>query len=242
MASAGRRNGRKAAVSRVRTRCRTQKGGTSRTADRYFCPLGFPYTDPSPQGMVSWRRKRGRASCRDTIRDRRPLMRCGACHLREVRVNPPSPRRPLARGVFLIALLHTGAAHARVFADRYQDVRQFEKDLTAAVGRNDVGALNRFLSDDWTIVSGEGTLISKDTFLQVMAGGELTHQSMDPVNQTIRLYGGVAVVTAHIQSGGSYRGNFFHTDDISTDVLVKMRGRWVCVLTQLTRVTVPPLP
>jgi ketosteroid isomerase-like protein len=135
-------------------------------------------------------------------------------------------------------LMQFGAtAHAGLFSDSRVEIKRFEQDLNSAVGRNDVQTLERYLSDDWSIVSGEGSVITRSTFLQVMASGDLVHQSMDPQDQTIRLYGNVAVVTAHIQSGGSYKGNSFHTDEIGTDVIVKRHGHWVCVLTQLTTVT-----
>ena len=136
----------------------------------------------------------------------------------------------------LLLVQVAGTADAGLFTDVRTDVRHFERDMTAAVGRNDVGALEHLLAEDWTIVSGEGSIISRATFLQVMAGGDLVHQSMDPQDQTIRLYGDVAVVTAHIQSGGSYKGATFHADEIATDVIVKRHGHWVCVLTQLTTV------
>ena len=69
-----------------------------------------------------------------------------------------------------------------------------------------------------------------------MGSGDMVRQSMSPQDQTIRLYGNTAIVSAHVQIGGSYKGAPFHTDAMSTDVLVKMHGHWVCVLTQLTTV------
>jgi hypothetical protein len=53
---------------------------------------------------------------------------------------------------------------------------------------------------------------------------------------TIRLCGNMALATSHAKSGGSYKGVEFQTDEIGTDVIVKIHGRWVCVLTQLTTV------
>ncbi len=128
-------------------------------------------------------------------------------------------------------------ADASLFTDSRTEIKKFEQELTAAIGRNDVNTLERYLAEDWRIVSGDGSVITREIFLKVMAGGDLVHQSMDPQDQTIRLYGDVAVVTAHIQSGGSYKGNSFHTDEIATDIIVKKHGHWVCVLTQLTSVT-----
>jgi ketosteroid isomerase-like protein len=137
-----------------------------------------------------------------------------------------------------IFLMQSGArVDAHIFSDPRKDIERFEQEMTAAIGHNDVAALERYLSDDWTIVSGQGSVITRATFLKVMASHDLVHESMNPQDQTIRRYGSFAVVTAHIQSGGTYKGASFHNDEIGTDILIKTHGHWVCVLTQLTAVT-----
>jgi ketosteroid isomerase-like protein len=116
------------------------------------------------------------------------------------------------------------------------DILRFEAGFSAALENNDVNALQGFLADDWTIVSGDGQVISRARFLSVIASGDLKHDKMASQQPTIRIYGNTALATSQAQSGGSYKAVPFRTNEIGTDVIVKMHGRWVCVLTQLTTV------
>jgi ketosteroid isomerase-like protein len=117
------------------------------------------------------------------------------------------------------------------------EIRQFEKQFSSALARNDVDELQNYLSDDWRIVSGDGGVIDRARFLKVIGSGDLKHSKMSFTEPTIRVYGDTALVTSHAQSGGSYKGVEFQTDEIGTDVIVKKGGQWVCVLTQLTAIT-----
>jgi hypothetical protein len=120
--------------------------------------------------------------------------------------------------------------------ERKAEILRFEEGFSSALANNDVSALERYLSDEWSIVSGDGRLISRARFLSIVASGDLKHDKMSFQQPTIRIYGNTALATSHAQSGGSYKGVDFHTNEIGTDVIVKIRGRWVCVLTQLTTV------
>jgi ketosteroid isomerase-like protein len=117
------------------------------------------------------------------------------------------------------------------------EIQQFEERFSSALARNDVGELQRYLSDDWRIVSGDGGVIDRARFLRVIGSGDLKHSKMSFSEPTIRVYGDTALVTSHAQSGGSYKGVDFQTDEIGTDVIVKKGGQWVCVFTQLTAIT-----
>jgi ketosteroid isomerase-like protein len=116
------------------------------------------------------------------------------------------------------------------------EILRFEEGFSSALAANDMSALQAYLADDWSIVSGDGQLISRARFLSVVASGDLKHDKMNFQQPTIRIYGNTALATSHAQSGGSYKGVAFHTDEIGTDVIVKIHGRWLCVLTQLTTV------
>jgi ketosteroid isomerase-like protein len=120
--------------------------------------------------------------------------------------------------------------------DSTAEIREFEAALDKALAHNDVPALQRLLARDWSIVSADGNLISRDRFLAVIASGDLKHSVMSSDAPTIRVYGSTALVTAHAASTGSYKGVAFHTSEIGTDVLVRREGHWVCVLSQLTAV------
>jgi hypothetical protein len=120
--------------------------------------------------------------------------------------------------------------------DANADIAKFEAAFTSALARNAVDELKVYLSDDWRIISGDGHIIDKTRFLKVIATGDLKHTKMTSENQTIRRYGDTALVTAYAQSAGTYKNMPFETDEIGTDVLIKIHGSWACVLTQLTRV------
>jgi hypothetical protein len=120
------------------------------------------------------------------------------------------------------------------------DIKQFEAAFSSALARNAVGELEGYLSDDWKIISGDGDIIDKKRFLKVIASGDLKHTKMTSENQTIRRHGDVALVTARAKSTGTYKNMPFDTDEIGTDVIVRIQGHWVCVLTQLTTVSMPP--
>jgi hypothetical protein len=120
--------------------------------------------------------------------------------------------------------------------DSTADIATFEAAFSSALSRNAVDELERYLSADWKIVSGDGDIIDKKRFLKVIAGGDLKHTKMTAENQTIRRYGNMAMITARAKSAGSYKNMPFETDEIGTDVIVKIHGHWVCVLTQLTTI------
>jgi Domain of unknown function (DUF4440) len=144
-------------------------------------------------------------------------------------------KRLLPLSLLLMSTLGlTGLEHAN------PDIKQFEAAFSSALARNAVGELEGYLSDDWKIVSGDGDIIDKKRFLKVIASGDLKHTKMTSENQTIRRYGDVALVTARAKSTGAYKNMPFDTDEIGTDVIVRMHGHWVCVLTQLTTVSTPP--
>jgi hypothetical protein len=116
-------------------------------------------------------------------------------------------------------------------------IEKYEDDFSAALARNDVASLHQLLSEDWQIISGDGGFITRARFFSVLNSGTLKHDAMTFDARNIRIYDTVAVVTEHARSSGSYQGTAFHTDEISTDILVNKTGHWICVLTQLTTIT-----
>jgi hypothetical protein len=134
-----------------------------------------------------------------------------------------------------LAMIVSGQGRAQT-PDSTADVTEFEAGFSSALVRNAVQELEHYLSEDWKIVSGDGVIIDKNRFLKVIASGDLKHTRMTSENQTIRRYGNVALVTSHALSAGSYKTVSFETDEIGTDVIVKIHGHWVCVLTQLTTI------
>jgi hypothetical protein len=115
------------------------------------------------------------------------------------------------------------------------ELLQLEKDFQKAIIKNDSQEIEQFLADDWIIVDSDGHIIEKSKFLAIVKSGTLTHDTMNLETPRIRLYENTAVITGRASSSGKYLGVQFTTLERSTDLFVKIEGRWRCVLTQLTR-------
>jgi ketosteroid isomerase-like protein len=117
------------------------------------------------------------------------------------------------------------------------DVLTAVASWSRAVVANDPRAVGEFVADDWTLIAADGAVLTKASFLGVMASGELVHDVMTLDSPVVRLYDDVAVVSGVATSTGTYRGQRFATHERSTDVFIWRNGRWRCVLTQLTAVS-----
>ena len=119
------------------------------------------------------------------------------------------------------------------------ELSKVEKEFADAIAKNDVEAIERFVTDDWIIINADGGIIDKERFLGVIKSGALTHETMESDDIRVRVYGESAVVSALTRSKGKFAGHEFTTHERSTDVFVRRDGRWRCVLTQLTAFTKP---
>ena len=118
-----------------------------------------------------------------------------------------------------------------------EELLEVEKGFTDAIARNDLKAIERFVADEWIIINADGGIIDRERFLEVIKSGALTHHMMESDDMWVRVYGDSAVVTAVTRSKGKFIGQEFSTHERSTDVFVKLDGKWRCVLTQLTGFT-----
>jgi ketosteroid isomerase-like protein len=116
-----------------------------------------------------------------------------------------------------------------------QEILKLEKEFTEAIVKNDAGAIEQFLSDDWIIIDPDGGVIDKSRFLGVIKSGALTHEMMESDGVRVRVYGDCGVLTALTRSKGKFAGHEFTTRERATDVFVRRDGRWRCVLSHLTR-------
>jgi ketosteroid isomerase-like protein len=118
-----------------------------------------------------------------------------------------------------------------------EELVEAEKEFTDAIAKNDLEAIERFVTDDWIIINADGGIINKERFLGVIKSGTLTHEMMESDDMRVRVYGDSAVVSALTRSKGKFMGQDFTTHERSTDVFVRRDGQWRCVLTQLTGFT-----
>jgi len=118
-----------------------------------------------------------------------------------------------------------------------EELLKLEEQFAEAIIKNDPGAIERLVADDWIIINADGGIIDKERFLGVIKSGTLTHEMMESDNMRVRVYGDSAVVTALTRTKGKFMGQEFTTHERATDFFVKLHGQWRCVLTQLTGFT-----
>jgi ketosteroid isomerase-like protein len=118
-----------------------------------------------------------------------------------------------------------------------EELLAFEREFTQAVVDNNVAAIGRFVADGWVIVDSDGNVIDRSRFLGVIESGALIHESMESTDVEVRVYGETAVVTGVTMSEGQFMGQGFAMRERSTDVLARLNGHWLCVFSQLTRLS-----
>jgi len=120
-----------------------------------------------------------------------------------------------------------------------EELLKLEAEFAEAIIKNDPGAIERLVADEWIIVNADGGIVDKERFLEVIKSGTLTHEMMESDNMRVRVYRDSAVVTALTRTKGKFMGQEFSTEERATDFFVRLDGRWRCVMTQLTRFTKP---
>ena len=120
-----------------------------------------------------------------------------------------------------------------------EELLKLEAEFAEAIIKNDPGAIERLVADEWIIVNTDGGIVDKERFLEVIKSGTLTHEMMESDNMRVRVYRDSAVVTALTRTKGKFMGQEFSTEERATDFFVRLDGRWRCVMTQLTRFTKP---
>jgi ketosteroid isomerase-like protein len=105
----------------------------------------------------------------------------------------------------------------------------------AMVG-NDAEEIGRYMADEWRIIGPDGGVGDKETFLELVRSGKLTHDMMEAEEMDVRVHGDAAVVIARGISGGRYEGRPFREVVRSSCDFLRRDGRWRCVLTHLSRI------
>jgi ketosteroid isomerase-like protein len=120
------------------------------------------------------------------------------------------------------------------------ELAQVEEAFNQAMISNDVSRIRGFITDDWVLVTPEAGIVPGSRILNVIASGELSHDTMTKEVARVKVYGDFAAVTARGQNTGQFKGQPIAADEWVTDLYQKIDGHWLCVLTHLTPVTSMP--
>ena len=134
----------------------------------------------------------------------------------------------LARGIF--APIITRVANAS--ADDKKTVAALDTQYQAAVKENDAATMDRLLADDFVLVTGSGKTYTKADLLEEARSEQIHYEHQEDTDQTVRIWGDTAVITAKLREKGTNQGKFFDKTVWFSDTYVRTRTGWRYVFGQ----------
>jgi ketosteroid isomerase-like protein len=107
-------------------------------------------------------------------------------------------------------------------------VAALDTEYQAAVKQNDAETMSGILHDDFVLVLGNGTTLTRFDLLEEASAGTLTYERQDevPGTQTVRVWGDTAVVTAKLWIKGVDSGKDFDRKLWFSDTYVRTPDGW----------------
>ena len=117
-------------------------------------------------------------------------------------------------------------------------VRAALNEWIAALARNDVGAVERLVADDYVITAGgEGKVMNKTEDLEPLHSGKVKFETAEASDVKVRVFGKTAIVTGIASFKVVGFANVLR--ERFTDVYVKRHGRWQPVSSHTTPLKPP---
>jgi ketosteroid isomerase-like protein len=131
-----------------------------------------------------------------------------------------------------------GAGGAAAGGDDAKLIAALDTRYQAAVKANDAETMASILADDFILVTGRGTVYTKADLLAQARGRETTYEHQEDTQQTVRVWGNTAVITALLWEKGVSGGKAFDKRLWFSDTYVKTASGWRYVFGQASL----PLP
>jgi len=145
--------------------------------------------------------------------------------------------RPTNLLIGLLVAVATIPAVADSAADE-KTVAAIDTEYQAAVKINDVTTMDRILADDFVVVLGTGQIFTKSDLLDMARTKRIQYEHQEESDQTVRVWGDTAVVTAKLWLKGVDQGKPFDWHVWFSDTYVRTPSGWRYVHGQASR----PLP
>ncbi|MGH9767900.1 MAG: nuclear transport factor 2 family protein [Blastocatellia bacterium] len=111
-------------------------------------------------------------------------------------------------------------------------VAALDTEYQEAVKNNDVATMDRILADDFVLVTGNGRVYTKADLLKEAFEKNVIYERQEDSNQTVRIWGATAVVTALLWAKGADRGEPFDYKVWFSDTYVRTSTGWRYVFGQ----------
>ena len=125
----------------------------------------------------------------------------------------------------LLAALASLAANANTDSDK-KAVSALDTKYQAAVKINDAATMDGILADDFVVVVGSGKAYSKADLLNMARTNQVVYERQDESDQTVRVWGDTAVVTAKLWAKGTNQGKPFEFRNWFSDTYVRTSSGW----------------
>lgn len=124
-----------------------------------------------------------------------------------------------------LAALATVAANADTASDR-KAVSALDSQYQVAVKVGDTTTMARILADDFVVVTGSGHVYTKADLLGMASTKRVIYEHQDESEQTVRIWGDTAVVTAKLWGKGLDQGKPFDWHVWFSDTYVRTPSGW----------------
>jgi ketosteroid isomerase-like protein len=142
-----------------------------------------------------------------------------------------------ALGLAMFALVAGSRMNGAADDDR-KAVAALDKQYQAAVEKNDAATMDRILADDFVLVLGSGKTFTKGDLLHQARNQDVQYEHQEDTEQTVRVWGDTAVVTAKLWLNGTQDGKPFDRTLWFSDTYVRTSTGWRYVFGQASL----PLP
>jgi ketosteroid isomerase-like protein len=139
--------------------------------------------------------------------------------------------------LFVLPALITIPSYAST-ADDQKAVAALDTEYQAAVKKNDATTMDRILADDFILVIGSGKTFTKADLLNEARSSQYVYEHQEDTEQTVRVWGDTAVVTAKLWAKGTQNGKAFDYTLWFSDTYARTSTGWRYVFGQASS----PLP
>ena len=149
----------------------------------------------------------------------------------------PKSLAPQLLGCAILALSATATANGTAADDR-KSVAALDTAYQKAVERNDAKTMARLLADDFIVYDGDGKSYTKADLIKSATDGSTRYEHQQDSEQTVRIWGNTAVVTAKLWVKGIEDGAQVDYMEWFSDTYVRTSTGWRYVFGQASL----PLP
>ncbi len=105
-------------------------------------------------------------------------------------------------------------------------IAALDTEYQAAVKINDAVTMDRILTEDFILVTGHGKVYNKTDLLNAAKNKDAIYEYQDDSQQTVRVWGDTAVITALLYQKGTYKGEPFEDYLWFSDMYVRTSQGW----------------